>query len=70
MSSERMSQAEVDAALARAGLTQMTEAERASVGGATEHLLRLRARIRAPLLPLGAEPATVFAPAPAEAAPR
>jgi hypothetical protein len=70
MATERMSQQEVDAALARAGLTQMTEAERVSVAGATEHLLRLRARVRQPLLPLATEPAVVFAPLLAAEMPR
>ncbi|MBX6374881.1 MAG: hypothetical protein IRZ13_11680 [Acetobacteraceae bacterium] len=59
---ERMDRQEVDAALTRAGLTQLTEAERESVASATVHLLRLRARVRAPLLSLATEPAVVFAP--------
>jgi hypothetical protein len=67
---EPMSRQEVDAALARAGLAQLTEAERASVTGASAHLQRLRARVRTPVLPLAAEPATVFAPLAPAGAPR
>lgn len=59
---ERMGRQEVDAALTRASLTQLTEAERESVAGATVHLLRLRARVRTPSLSLATEPAVVFAP--------
>jgi hypothetical protein len=65
--SEPMSRQEVDAALARAGFARLSEAERASVTGATVHLQRLRARVRTPALPLATEPATVFAPVAAEA---
>lgn len=67
---ERMSRQEVEAALTRAGLTQLTEAERESVAGATVHLLRLRARVRMPTLSLATEPAVVFAPVEAAEAPR
>ena len=52
--------ATIDAALARAGVSAPTEAERRSVAEASRHLVAILERLRTPPLGPEAEPAVTF----------
>ena len=55
-----MPRAAIDAALAHAGITAPTEAERRSVTDASRHLVAVLERLRNPPLGAEAEPAMTF----------
>ncbi|MDX2203384.1 MAG: hypothetical protein NW223_11595 [Hyphomicrobiaceae bacterium] len=60
---EPLSEPECDACLARAGLRDLTPAERAGIRAATRHIVAMAERLRTPAPPAPLlEPATVFAP--------
>jgi len=60
---EPMSEAMFDAVMARAGLDDLTPAEREGIRAATRHVADFAARVRAPAPPEPSlEPATHFAP--------